>query len=62
MEAAFLFASAAALVLFALSSGLHLRESLSEGDVGLIAVDGVRALSCTAGAIALVATAIGRLA
>ena len=62
MEAFFLLGFAASLALFALSAGVRLRESLTEGDVGHLAVNGVRLLSCAAGAIAPVAIAIGRLA
>ncbi|TXM65756.1 hypothetical protein [Methylobacterium sp. WL120] len=62
MEAFFLLAFASALILLTLNFGLRMLDSLSDGDVGLIAVDGVRTVVCASGAIALVAIAIGRLA
>ena len=62
MEAFFLLAFASALVLLTLNFGLRTLDSLSEGDVGLIAIDGVRTVACAGGAVALVAIAIGRLA
>lgn len=61
MATGILLLFAGVLALFALNGAFQVCESHAEGDVGLMAVRGVNAVACAAGAIALAAIAIGRL-